>query len=224
MMAGAHPNEIELLEYVENDLGAPEAASVRSHVESCAACAATIAELELARDALRALPLLELPAERLGELVAALPGRERERRRLPGRFSARRLALVLVPAAAAATAVVVAVTTTGDGAQPEASRSADTELAMVEAAPAEAEEMGAAEDAGAAETPVEEPPPPSFGTLVASVGETPERTVDLLTAAGLDAEISDRAVVVYGGSEEDVLDALEGAPEGDVQVFLAPPR
>ncbi|MCC6222644.1 MAG: zf-HC2 domain-containing protein [Thermoleophilia bacterium] len=222
-MAGAHPNEIVLLEYVEGDLAAPDAAGVRSHLETCTACAATIAELELARDALRAAPLLELPAGRLDELVAGLPERERERRRLPGRFSARRLGLVLVPVAAAATAVAIAVTTTGDGAQPEASRSADTELAMVEAAPAEAEEAGA-EDAGAAEAPVEEPPPPYFGALVASVGETPEHAVELLVAAGLDAEISDRVVIVYGGSEEQVRKALEGVPEGDTAVYLAPPR
>ncbi len=221
-MAGAHPNEIELFEYVEGDLAAPEAATVRSHVEACAACAATIAELEIARDALRASPLLELPAERLGELVADLPEREREPRRLLGRFSPRQLAVTLVPVAAAAVAAIVVVSTTGDGARPEASRSADTELAMVEAAPAEEAAEAESADAGAPEAAAEEPAPPA--ALVASVGETPERTVELLVASGLDAELFDGGVVVYGGTEEQVLEALGGIPEGDVQVYLAPPR
>ena len=226
-MAGAHPNEIELFEYVEGDLAAPEAATVRSHVEACAACAATIAELELARDALRASPLLELPAERLGELVAGLPEREREPRRLLGRFSPRQLAVTLVPVAAAAAAAIVVVTTTGDGAQREASKGAEATSLMVEAAPveeAQADAEAEAAEAGAPETAAEEPPQAEFGTLVASVGETPERTVELLVAAGLDADISDRVVLVDGRPAEQVLGALEGVPEGDVQVFLSPSR
>ena len=221
-MAGAHPNEIELFEYVEGDLAAPEAATVRSHVEVCAACAATIAELELARDALRASPLSELPAERFGELVAALPERERERRRLLGRFSPRQLAVTLVPVAAAAVAAIVVVTTTGEGTRSEASRQTETTSLMVEAAPAEEAAEAESADAGAPEAAAEAPVPP--GAVVASVGETPERTVELLVAAGLDAELLDGAVIVYGGGEQDVLDALESVPGGDVPVYLAPPR
>ncbi|MCL4290635.1 MAG: zf-HC2 domain-containing protein [Thermoleophilia bacterium] len=221
-MAGAHPNEVELFEYVEGDLTAPEAATVRSHVEACAACAATIAELELARDALRASPLLELPAERLGELVSALPERERERRRLLGRFSPRQLAAMLVPVAAAAVAAIVVVTTTGKGTRSEASRQTETASLMVEAAPAEEAAEAEAADAGAPEAAAEAPVPP--GAVVASVGETPARTVELLVAAGLDAELLDGAVIVYGGSEQDVLDALGSVPGGDVPVYLAPPR
>lgn len=221
-MAGAHPNEVELFEYVEGDLTAPEAATVRSHVEACAACAATIAELELARDALRASPLLELPAERLGELVSALPERERERRRLLGRFSPRQLAAMLVPVAAAAVAAIVVITTTGKGTRSEASRKTETASLMVEAAPAEEAAEAEAADAGAPEAAAEAPVPP--GAVVASVGETPARTVELLVAAGLDAELLDGAVIVYGGSEQDVLDALGSVPGGDVPVYLAPPR
>lgn len=221
-MAGAHPNEVELFEYVEGDLTAPEAATVRSHVEACAACAATIAELELARDALRASPLLELPAERLGELVSALPERERERRRLLGRFSPRQLAAMLVPVAAAAVAAIVVITTTGKGTRSEASRQTETASLMVEAAPAEEAAEAEAADAGAPEAAAEAPVPP--GAVVASVGETPARTVELLVAAGLDAELLDGAVIVYGGSEQDVLDALGSVPGGDVPVYLAPPR
>lgn len=93
---------------------------------------------------------------------------------------------------------------------------------MVEAAPAEEAAEAEAADAGAPEAAAEAPVPP--GAVVASVGETPARTVELLVAAGLDAELLDGAVIVYGGSEQDVLDALGSVPGGDVPVYLAPPR
>lgn len=49
MMEGAHPSDVELLEYAEGELDETAAAGVRAHVRACEDCARELAETERAR-------------------------------------------------------------------------------------------------------------------------------------------------------------------------------
>ena len=97
MMAANHPNDIELLEYVEGDLDEPARAAVHAHLEDCETCAAEIGRLELARGALRASPLLELPAGRRQRILESLPPQEQEPHGMRALFTRRRVLAVLAP-------------------------------------------------------------------------------------------------------------------------------
>jgi Putative zinc-finger len=68
MMAGEHPSESTLLEYVEDELDATSHAEVEAHLGECTACAADVKLARAGRDTARKTPLLEPPA-RLSERV-----------------------------------------------------------------------------------------------------------------------------------------------------------
>lgn len=85
-----HLRDETLLELAD---GAPVDAAARAHLDACAECAHALAEVVGVGRTLRATPLLEPPAELLGQLP---PGRRSRRRRA---------ALVLVPLAAALAAL-----------------------------------------------------------------------------------------------------------------------
>jgi anti-sigma factor RsiW len=217
VMAEAHPGEIELLEYVEGDLEAQAAASVRSHLETCGSCAATVAELEQARTVLRASPVLELPAERSRAILAGLPRRERGRPAILELLSSRkRLAAVLVPVAAAAVAVAVVTTTGGSGR--EAERSADKALAATAQAAQTAAGAGGAEAAPPSTSPTLE----ATAAPVRSVAGTPAGVRKLLEEHGIAATVANGTVEVTGASEEAVKKALESLADGPVPVVIRP--
>ncbi len=183
MMASDHPSEIELFEEVEGELEPERSSAIRSHLETCPACAASIAELMRAREALRSSPLLELPAVRVSEMVATFPRRERTRRF----FLARLTTLQRVGAAAAAVAaVVVAVTvvTTGNDNSAEPTAAGEAAATADRGAPALAQQAPEAttlpeDSAGAAPfeaTPQAEPPKsesPTEATPQAEAQTTP---------------------------------------------------
>src|SRR5215218_226978 len=94
-MAGTHPDEHALLDYVDGERDP----AVAEHVESCPPCVEHVRLLEAGRDALRSAPLLELGEERRKAMVAALPERRDLWRPLRGRLgsaAAAAAALVLV--------------------------------------------------------------------------------------------------------------------------------
>ena len=103
-MAGTHPEELDLLAYVDEELDAARAREIAEHVGACATCAGQVRALAAGRDALRGAPALELPAHRRGRVLAELPAREPAPRRAPRRL----LALVAALLAVAALAAVVA--------------------------------------------------------------------------------------------------------------------
>jgi len=195
-----HPSDEQLLLHAE---GEAEPA-VRDHVDACAECSAAVRASIAGGEALRASPLLELPAAARERALASLPEPERASRR-----PSRRLLGVLVPLAAVASAVAV-VGLTGGGADPERAAEQmaaedvqrDAPSAAMEAAPAQEEE--AAADAAALRT----------------VAGPPEEVAQILRDAGLGAEVVDGAVEVRGAEYRQVEAALRDRPPGEVEVRL----
>ena len=58
MTMADHPAELRLLAFVEDELGAADAAAVAGHVEGCAQCRAAVETQRAARTVLRAAPVV----------------------------------------------------------------------------------------------------------------------------------------------------------------------
>lgn len=199
MVSETHPDEIQLLDYVEGDLDTASRGVVEAHLAGCAECAEQIARLEAGREALRAAPMLEAPAGLLGEL----PEQARPARRS---FSPGRVIAVLAPVAAIAGVVaIVATTNPKEGGGDEAGARA------VAAETAQAQEGGGQELA------------PAFDAAVVRSVAGPARDVlQVLLAKGFDARRLDGRVEVRGATPERVETALEDRPNGPVEVVAVP--
>jgi hypothetical protein len=213
-MAEKHPDELELLSYVEKELPADAHRDVVEHLVACRACAESVRRLEAAREALRAAPLLELPEERRRQAIAALPERRDPWR--PVR-PLRRAILVAAPVAAAAAFVGVFVLAAtqldGGGDADDAGEAAQ----VAEDAGGGAEGGGdSAERAQDAETSA---PLLAQGDLVRSVEGPPAEIVRVLRREGITAEVVEGAVLADSRAGE-VEAALEGRPDGPVQVYV----
>lgn len=203
-MAGTHPDEHALLDYVD---GGRDPA-VAEHVETCPACAERVRLLEAGREALRSAPLLELSEERRKVMIAALPERRDFWRPLRGRVG---------PAAAAAAALVlvagiVALATLADG-----ERNGDEGAGGGGAAATQALESGGGDTAGAATTGTRAAA--AVGAPVRRVQGPVEEVVRLLRRDGIPAVRRDGSVVAVGDRDE-VLAILAGRPEGRVAVYV----
>ena len=199
MVSGTHPDEIQLLDYVEGDLEPASRGVVEAHLAGCAECAGQTARLEAGREALRGAPMLEAPSGLVGELPEqARPARRSFR---PGRAIA-----ILAPVAAIAGVVAIVATTNPDGSSGD-----DEGARAVAAQTAEAQEGGG------------EAVAPAFDTaVVRSVAGPPREVVLLLQAQGLDARRLDDRVEVRGASPERVETALADRPNGPVEVVAVP--
>ena len=243
MMAANHPNDIELLEYVEGDLDEPARAAVHAHLEDCETCAAEIGRLELARGALRASPLLQLPAGRRAAdprkpapAGAGAPrdastlhapsgacraragsgrGCSRGRDRLGERRRDGAERRAGEPLRAAGGSRAAGGGRTGTGAGGRARRAARRRRQAPEAA----EDSGGGGEEPAATSP-------SGGTDVQtvraplSVGGTPEQVFERLAAAGLVARIVGKTVEVTGATEDEIAKLLEDLGSGSVSVTV----
>jgi anti-sigma factor RsiW len=200
MVSGTHPDEIQLLDYVEDDLDTASRGVVEAHLAGCAECAEQISRLEAGRDALRGAPMLEAPAGLLGEL----PERAR-----PARWSFRpgRVIAVLAPVAAIAGVVAIVATTNPDGGGEE------------EGARAVAGQTAADSAEGGAE---EEAPQAFSATTVRSVAGPPREVAQLLQAKGFEARRVDDRVEVSGATPQQVEVALADRPNGAVEVIAVP--
>ena len=207
-MDGAHPDELELLEFVEEELVEPRKAAVGEHVAACSRCAESVRQLETARYALRAAPLLELPGETREAALAALP--ERSVRR--GWSWRPRLAVPAIAATAAVAAVVAGVVLTGGFDREEGRQSAD--VATLEAG----QDAGAA--AGQEESATTDMSRALADDEVASVEGPPREVARALRRQGFDARIVDSTVLVQDAEAEEVRRALVGRPAGPVPVIV----
>lgn len=87
----AHPGDL-LSAWLDGELAPAEGAAVSAHLEGCPECAAERDEVEAARTALRALPLLEppsgvllaIPAVHVGDVISARLDGELDADLLPG--------------------------------------------------------------------------------------------------------------------------------------------
>ena len=212
-MAEKHPDELELLSYVEEELTADERRDVVDHLVACRACAESVRRLEAGRDALRASPLLELPEERRRETIAGLPERRDAWR--PFR-PVRRAILVAAPVAAAAAFVgvfVLAATQLGGG--------GDADDGAGEAAQVAEDDAGGGAEldrAEGADTSVQTMT--QQGVLIRSVAGPPTEVVRVLRREGIPAEVVEGAVVAEAPAGE-VRAALAGRDAGPVEVYLA---
>lgn len=212
-MAEKHPDELDLLSYVEEELPAAERQDVVEHLVACRSCAERVRRLEAGREALRAAPLLELPEERRRETIAALP-----ERRDPWRSfrPIRRGLLVAAPVAAAAAFVgvfVFAAVQLGGGGDDDAD-SAGEAAQVAEDGGGEAE-ADRAQDAGTSVQTMTQQ-----GVLIRSVAGPPAEVVRVLGREGIPAEVVEGAVVAEARAGE-VRAALASRAAGPVEVYLA---
>ena len=115
MMAGMHPEELELLAYLEGELDDLRRGQVASHLETCDLCAQELRAVEAGRAALRSAPMLELSQERLDAVLTRLPSRATTPRGLIRRVLPVAAALAAV-AALAGGAFVLGTNGGGEGA------------------------------------------------------------------------------------------------------------
>jgi hypothetical protein len=206
MMDGAHPNELDLLAYVEEDLPAARKLAVAEHVAACPACADSVQQLETARNVLRTSPLLELPADTRAAVMADLPARA-PRRRLRWRPGV--IAPALATAAVAAVIAGAVVTAGGGEDEQEAAQVGVEEPSPAEQAAPEADEgaaTGGADDRTA------------LSSLLRSVEGPPGEVARLLRRRGFDARVVDSTVVVRNAQPAAVLRALAPRRDGPVPV------
>jgi anti-sigma factor RsiW len=209
MMDGAHPHELDLLAFVEDELPDPRKAAVVEHLAVCAACAESVRQLETGRYALRSAPLLELPDERRAAALTGLPAR-------PVRtgWSWRPRLVVPALATAAVVAVAVGVVLTGDFDRDQSEEAAKATLTAEEGA---GQDQAAAAPEEAATTDMSRA---LSGDQVASVEGPPAEVARLLRRRGFDAYVADKAVGVRDADPDAVRRALVGRPAGPVPVIV----
>lgn len=212
-MAEKHPDEFELLSYVEEELATDARQEVAEHLVACRSCAEQLRRLEAGRTALRAAPPLELSDERRARMLAALP-----ERREPWSFKGplKRVLVIAAPVAAAAALIGVVVVNGpygGDDAG-DAGGEAAEDVSQLEMGQAEEESVGEGEEGGGADATV------PAGTLVRNVAGPASAVVDLLAADGISAEANQDGSVTAQGTAADVRAALEGRPDGIVAVYV----
>jgi hypothetical protein len=210
-MAEKHPDELELLSYVEEELPADARRDVVEHLVACRACAESVRRLEAGRDALRASPLLELPEERRRETIAGLPERRDPWR--PFR-PVRRAILVAAPVAAAAAFVgvfVFAAVQAGGGGEDDSEAGEAAQVAEDEGGGAEMDRPQGADTS--AEALLQQ------GELVRSVAGPPAEVVRILKREGIPAKVVEGAVVAESRAGE-VTAALAARPAGPVDVYV----
>jgi hypothetical protein len=212
-MAEKHPDEFELLSYVEEELATDARQEVAEHLVACRSCAEQLRRLEAGRTALRAAPPLELSDERRARMLAALP-----ERREPWTFKGplKRVLVIAAPVAAAAALIGVVVVNGpygGDDAG-DAGGEAAEDVSQLEMGQAEEESAGEGEGGGGADATV------PAGTLVRNVAGPASAVVDLLAAEGISAEANQDGSVTAQGTAAEVRAALEGRPGGIVAVYV----
>jgi anti-sigma factor RsiW len=205
MMAEKHPDELELLSFLEEELDGEARREVGEHLVACRSCADQVRRLEAGRDALRAAPLLELPGDRREEIMASLP-----ERRDPWRLfrPAQRAIVIAAPVAAAAALVGVFVLGGtqlggGGGDDDEAAEAGQAGETMLEEAGDAAQEAS-----------------PEVNALVRMVQGPPAEVVRLLESEGIPAEVDPEGNVAAEGRIGEVRAVLAGRPDGNVAVYV----
>lgn len=205
-MAEKHPDGLELLSFVEDELDTGTRQEVAEHLVACRSCTDQIRRLEAGKTALQAAPLLDLPGHRHEEIIAALPERSDRWHLLR---PAKRVLVIAVPVVAAAALV---------GVFAFAGNRLDVGGDNDEAATPAADEAARDDSGGGAELAPQLDVPGA--ALVRSVAGPPTEVVRVLEAAGITARVDSAGVVVAEGGGAAVREALAGRPGGDVAVFV----
>jgi anti-sigma factor RsiW len=215
MVTGMHPEDVDLFDYVEDDLPQRRRAELEGHLASCARCAEQVARVHAGRDALREAQVLKLSQRGWDAIFVDLPAQPRARRRR-GWSSSKQVVAVAAPLAALVAVVVALATLDGNGGdQSEAGGAAQpaSPTAGVEAGGGGGQE--AAEDRATKER------------LLFANGPAAD-VASALRAQGLDAEVVGKHVEVRNATRAEVRQALEGpqalesSRDGSVRIVIVP--
>lgn len=220
MMAGMHPEELELLAYLEGELDDPRRGQVASHLETCDHCAQELRAVEAGRAALRSAPMLELPQERLEALLTRLPSRAAT----PPGLIRRVLPVAAALAAVAALAGGAFVLGTSGGGDDESSGVAQDEASSAGGGAAEgAATTGGSTPEGQKGTATDHSEGLAPTALrVARVAGSPASVARRLRSEGFNARAVNGTVIVRSATAAEVRKALETLDTGPVRVLVRP--
>ena len=204
MVPETHPHDIELFEYVEDELPEARRDEIAAHLATCGVCAEHVRQAASGRDALRETTLLELPQDRREQILSSFPIPEPAPGERRGFFSKQLLAGIAALLVVAALAAVLVKTGGNSGMESSAGGTAGG------AAEATATSGGGvnAKDAHAA------------GLFA---GLSPEDVADDLQSKGFDASVHQDRVVVHGATKDQVREALADRGPGDIEVVVKNP-
>jgi anti-sigma factor RsiW len=198
MVAGTHPDDIELFDYVEDDLPQARRAEIEAHLAACSICSEQVARVESGREALHGAQFMHLPVRRAEGVLMNLPTQapERGRRRA---LTPKQLIAVLTPVIAVA-AVVAILVNSGSNSGSRSSAAG-----------------GAA--ATAADTRSASSPEAAQASNLSSSGTATDVAAEL-RSKGFSASVQDDRVVVNGATTKQVRQALADRGPGDVQIVV----
>jgi anti-sigma factor RsiW len=202
MVPDTHPHDIELFEYVEDELPEGRRGEIATHLAACAVCAEQVQRAAAGREALRETTLLELPQGRREEILRNLPMPERAPGERRGFFSKQLLAGIAALLIVAALAAVLVKSGGNSGMESSAGGTGGAAEATATSG------GGGVEDAQAA-------------NLFAS--GSPDEVADDLQRKGFKAIVEKDRVVVHGATKDQVREALADRGPGDVEVVVKNP-
>jgi anti-sigma factor RsiW len=198
MVTGTHPEEIELFDYVEEDLPETRRAEIDAHLESCTSCAEQVTRVQAGKEVLRESQFLHLPPRSREGVFMNLPEKRREPGRSPA-LSPKQVLAILTPIAAVA-AIAVALVSSGGNSNEKASGGAA----------AEATTERSAEDSVA---------PKALATFGSVVGPADQVAAEL-RSKGIDARTVNGRVEVRKATRQEVDRALADRRAGRVEIVL----
>jgi anti-sigma factor RsiW len=204
MVAESHPHDIELFEYVEDELPQARRQEIAAHLATCPVCTEHVELAAAGREVLRGTELLELPQSRREEIMRNLPAPKRAPGERRGFFSKQ---LVAGMAALVAVAALTAVLITSN---PNSSSESSAGGATVGADAAATSGGGGGVESAQAKSALFSSGP------AAEVAEELQRK-------GFDAVVQADQVVVHGATKRQVREALADRGVGDVEVVVKNP-
>ena len=209
-MAEKHPDEFELLSYVEEESATDARQEVAEHLVACRSCAEQLRRLR------PAAPLCGLLRPRALRRATGAHARRATRaaRAVELQGPLKRVLVIAAPVAAAAALIGVVVVNGpyggDDAGDAGGGRGGCRALEMGQA---EEESAGEGEEGGGADATV------PAGTLVRNVAGPASAVVDLLAAEGISAKANQNSSVTAQGRQP-TRAALEGRPDGTVAVYV----
>ena len=201
MVAGTHPHDSELFEYVEGELAQARREEIAAHLATCGACAEQVELATMGRQSLRGADLLELPGRRRDEILKSLPAQGHS----PGErraFSPKLVLAGLIGLLAVAAVIGALVNSTSN-------RGGSNESSAGGALAGETSGGGTAEAlTGQAD--------------LSARGSAADVAKDL-RERGFRAIVQKDRVVVHGATKQQVREALADRGPGDVEVVVKNP-
>jgi anti-sigma factor RsiW len=199
MVAGTHPHDSELFEYVEGELPQARREEIAAHLATCSVCAEQVELATIGRQSLHGAGLLELPGPRRDEILKSLPAQSHS----PGerRAFSPKLVLAGLIGLLAVAAVIGALVNSNAGSGNESS--AGGALAGETSGGGTAEALTGQADLSAR-------------------GSAADVAKDL-REMGFRAIVQKDRVVVHGATKQQVREALADRGPGDVEVVVKNP-